>query len=76
MLKYSGDQTQSYDHGDGTGLVGKVVGPNHKGEWFVITSARYDEPTDTTYADAEPLPSPDYFLNKHLEATNGHEGSN
>lgn len=67
MFKYGGDVTQPYDPATGTGLIGKTVGPNHAGQWFVIVAASYDEATDTTHADAELLPSPDWLLNKHLE---------
>lgn len=57
-VSYSGEHTSTYDHETGLGLVGKVLGPNRRQEWFVITEAHYDTETDTTHATAELLGRP------------------
>lgn len=51
---------------DCSGDVGKVVGPSANGRWYVITAARYDEGTDTTYVNAEQIKSPQEAFEAHL----------
>jgi hypothetical protein len=67
-LKYRGDRTGSYDRGRGTGLVGKVVGPDARGHFRVITGAIYDEASDITTCDSEALVDPAAVLAKIEES--------
>lgn len=57
-LKYRGDRTATYDHGTGTGVLGKIVGPNLKGQWFAVVDAQYDAAEDLTYARLVQIQSP------------------
>lgn len=61
-VKYSGDRSAVYDQATGAGLVGKVIGPNARRQWFVVTEANYDAETDTTYVTAELLRRPEGLL--------------
>lgn len=58
QFKYAGDRSADYHHDTGTGLVGKVMGPNLEGQYFVVTSAEYDAESDQTIAHAELLLDP------------------
>lgn len=58
-LNYRGDHTETYDHASGTGLIGKVVGPNADGQWYVVLDAEYDPLTDRTTAELQAIVSPD-----------------
>lgn len=58
-LTYRGDRTGQYDHGRGTGLVGKVVGPNLRHRWFLIVGATYDPETDRTTCTLERVIDPE-----------------
>jgi hypothetical protein len=66
-VKYLGDRTGHYDHGRGTGLVGKVVGPNVNGQWFVVVGASYDDETDTTHVEVEPILDPATMLDRKAQ---------
>lgn len=66
-LIYQGDQSSSYDHGTGTGLVGKVMGPDARGIYMVVTDAVYDAETDTTVATFRRMPHPEDVLAMNLE---------
>lgn len=66
-MHYRGDQTADFSRDTRTGLVGRVLGPNAKGQWFVIVSASYDPDSDTTYADAEAILSPEAHLRRMIQ---------
>jgi len=66
QITYSGDCSAPYSRQDRTGLVGKVLGPNAAGRWFLITDAAYDVETDTTHATAEPILDPEVALRRSL----------
>lgn len=57
QIKYAGNHSADYNHQAGTGLVGKVVG-GRGAPWYLITSASYDEASDTTFATAVQIGSP------------------
>lgn len=61
-IKYRGDRTEPYTHAAGTGLIGKVLGPNHNGQYFVVTEANYDAEADVTFATAMLLRRPEDVL--------------
>lgn len=65
-LKYRGDRTQPYRHNRRVGLIGKVVGPNQRGEWLIVTEATYDPEQDVTFATAERILSPEHALERAL----------
>ena len=63
-MKYRGDRSSGYLHAAGTGLVGKVMGPNVQGDYFVVTEARYDAAQDITFATVERLRRPEALLDE------------
>lgn len=63
-MKFRGDRVADFDKDTGNGLVGKVVGPNVNGQYFVITQASYDAESDTTFAEAQALPDPRQVLER------------
>lgn len=69
-VSYKGDRTAPYTHKSGSGLLGKVIGPNRAGRWFIVTDATYDETLDRTLATLAELKAPGARLD---EITGGDE---
>lgn len=63
-MHYAGNRAQPYDHARGTGLVGKVMGPDADGEYLHCTDATYDPETDTTTAEFAMLIHPERAMAK------------
>lgn len=63
-MKFRGDQSAEYSKRTGSGTIGKVVGPNMLGQYFVIMEATYDAETDTTYVETQLLPDPRQALER------------
>lgn len=68
-MKFSGDRSGPYSKQAGTGLVGKVIGPNLQGQWFLVTDASYDAETDTTFTTVEPILDPVTQLQRNQGGT-------
>lgn len=50
VLKYRGNHTAPYDAESGTGLLGKVIGPDLNGRYFAVDHVEYDADIDRTRA--------------------------
>lgn len=69
QIRYRGDRTGAYRHSGGTGLVGKVLGPDLNGRWHVVISATYDGDADTTSALTQQIRQPAAALDANLRET-------
>lgn len=61
-MRYRGNRVKPYDHVSGSGLLGKVIGPTFRGQWFRVIDAKYDAESDITTTAMEEILPPEHAL--------------